>query len=105
LAGNTGGLRSSGNEIHMCYLDPDHKLAPRRAKSGTPKQGFGSPDNLKWIEKTVPVAPASGATMTSIWDHLHASIRDGKPFPITLDEALGVMQVISAARKGTPFAG
>lgn len=105
VLGTRGGLRSSGNEIYLRYLDPQNKLLPRRAKAGTPKQGFGSPDNLKWIEKTIPVAPRSGATMTSIWDHLYDAIRIGKPFPISLDEALGVMQVVAAARKGTPFAG
>jgi scyllo-inositol 2-dehydrogenase (NADP+) len=104
VLGSRGGLESSGDEIHLRYLDPKKKLKPRRAKSATPKQGFGSPDSLKWIEKTIPVAPASGATMTSIWDHLHAAIRRGQPFPITLDEALGVMRVISAARKTSPFA-
>ncbi|OGV64243.1 MAG: hypothetical protein A2498_05255 [Lentisphaerae bacterium RIFOXYC12_FULL_60_16] len=105
VLGTRGGLRSSGNEIYLRYLDPQNKLIRRRAKPGTPKQGFGSPDNLRWIEKTIPVEPKSGATMTSIWNHLYDSIRKGKPFPITLDEALGVMQVVTAAKKGTPFAG
>jgi scyllo-inositol 2-dehydrogenase (NADP+) len=103
VLGTRGGLRSSGNEIVLRYLDPANKLPTRRAKSGMPGQGFGTPDTLKWVEQTIPVAPGSGATMTSIWDHLHASIREGKPFPITLDEALGVMKVVSAARKGTAF--
>lgn len=105
VLGTRGGLRSSGNEIFLRYLDPKIKLVPRRAKAGTPKEGFGSPDNLKWIEETIPVAPKSGATMNSIWDHLYESIRNGKPFPITLDEALGIMKVVSAAKKGTPYAG
>lgn len=103
VLGTRGGLRSSGNEIHLRYLDRKKRLVPRRAYAGTPKDGFGSQDNLKWIEETIPVAPKSGATLTSIWDYLYESIRHGKPFPIRLEEALAVMKVISAARKGTPF--
>ena len=44
-------------------------------------------------------------SMTCIWDHLYETIRKGKHFPITLDEAVAVMEVISTVKKGTPFEG
>ncbi len=89
--------------IEDLIADPNGDLVDiaSRAKSGFPRPGFGSPDTFKWRGQTLPVASKSGSTMPFIWDPLHASIREGIPFPITLDEALGVMMVVSAARKGT----
>jgi scyllo-inositol 2-dehydrogenase (NADP+) len=104
VLGDRGGLRSSGNEITLRHLDPKVKLDRRRAKAGTPKVGFGVPDNLVWVEQTLPVKPALPVDMNSIWGYLYASIREKKPFPITLDQALEVMRIVSLAKKNTPFA-
>lgn len=103
VLGTRGALQSSGEEIKLRYLDPKRKLSPRQAKAGTPKEGFGTPDRLHWIEKTIKVAPKSGAVMTTIWDCLYESIRHGKRFPISLDQALDVMRIVSAAKRGSPF--
>jgi len=104
VLGTKGALQSVGNEFRLRYLDPASKLAKRRPKPDVIMDGFGTPDNLKWIDKTIPVSPKSGADMTkTIWECLHDSIRRGKPFPITLDQAIEVMRVVSAARTGTRF--
>ena len=102
--GSKGALTCAGEQISLKYLDPDKVLAPRQADPGTPGTGFGNPDQLTWIEKTIPVSPAKKVDMNTIWDDLYATLREGVPFPILLDEALEVIKVISAAKKGTPFA-
>lgn len=98
--GTRGGLTCSGNQIRLRYLDPAVKLPPRRAKAGTPGTTFGNPEKLPWVEETITPSP-SGAW--NIWDKLYEAIREGAPFPITLDEAVENMRVISAVKKGTPF--
>lgn len=103
--GSKGSLTSDEKTIHLRYLDPKKKLKPRRAKSGTPRAGFGSPDDLTWIEKTIQVAPKPKCDTSSIWDHLYDALRNGKPFPIKFDEALEVMRVIEQMKRGTPFVG
>jgi len=103
VLGTKGALQSSGDEIKLRYLDPANTLMLRRAKSCSPDLNFNMPDNLVWIEKTIPVAPSSGVNMNSIWDFLHASIRNSKPFPISLDQALEVMRIVSAAKRGTRY--
>jgi len=103
VLGTRGGLVSDGSTITLRYLDPKNKLPRRRAKSGTPEGGFGSPDRLKWIAKTIPVRPASKAAPEDIWDHLHAAMRLGEEFPITLEQAIDVMRVVDHIKKGTPF--
>jgi scyllo-inositol 2-dehydrogenase (NADP+) len=105
IYGTRGALSSTGNTIQLKYLDPQQKLAPRTADPGTPEYGsFGTPDALKWIEETIPVAPKAPAGMTHIWDELYYAVREGKPFPISLDEAVQVMWVVSETKKGTRFA-
>lgn len=99
--GTKGGMTVQGDTIRMKYLDPRHKLPARRAKSGDPGDRFGSPDNLKWIEKSVAVKPRK---TYDIWVELFKAIRRGAEFPIRLDEALEVMRVVSSVKKGTPFA-
>lgn len=101
--GSRGALSCTGDVITLRYLDPEVTLAAREADPGTPAGGFGTPEELPWIERTFPAAPASGLNMTSIWDLLYATIRQGEPFPITLEQAVAVMDVISATRIGTPF--
>jgi len=104
VSGTKGGLSASGKEIKLKYLSPKKELKRRIAKKKTLLDGgFGTPDDLKWIEKTIEVKPRKKMDTDSIWDYLYASIRNGKEFPVTLEEALEVMKVISETRKGTLF--
>ena len=103
--GSKGALRSDEKTINLRYLKPGVALSRRKSSSGTPDLGtFGSPDKLTWVEKEIPVKPKVRCNCGDIWAHLYAAIRDGKPFPIEISEAMQVMDVISQARKGTPFA-
>jgi len=98
--GTRGALECSGNTITVRYLDPTKRLPARKPKPGDPGAGFGTPEKLPWIEKTFQARPKR---TWDIWDELYAAVRQGKRFPITLEEALEVMKVISAAKRGTAF--
>jgi len=102
--GNRGSLQCDREQIQLKYLDPRKKLAPRKSSPGTPPLGqFGTPETLPWIEKTIPIRPAWKGRPSSIWVALFDAIRNGRDFPITMDQALAVMKVISDARAGTAF--
>ena len=103
VSGTKGALRSDEQTLKLKYLDPRKKLPARKPNSGTPAAGFGSPDKLSWIEKTVPVKPKKKVDMTMIWDALYDAVRNGVTFPVSLDEAVEVMKVVSAVKKGTRF--
>ncbi len=79
------------------------KIEPRQPDPGTPGTSFGTPETLKWIKETIPISPTKKVDMTMIWDELYNTVRKGTAFPITLDQAVEVMRVISMAKKGTPF--
>ncbi len=103
--GTRGSLISEDEKtIKLRYLDPRKKLAPRKASRGDPGDGFGSPDDLKWIEKEIPVKPRRKCDPNTIWDHLYAAMREGVPFPITIDESVEVMRIVSEVKRGTRFA-
>jgi len=103
--GTKGSLTCSGNTIRMRYLDPARPPAPREANPQTPKDmTFGGPDSLHWVDVTTTACPATGCDLSStIWDELHGAIRLGQPFPITLQEAIGNMEIVSAIKRGTEF--
>jgi predicted dehydrogenase len=106
VTGSRGALAySSGDALRLRYLDAKHKLSRRRASVRTPPLGpFGTPENLKWSEESIPVNPKTPCGLTKIWEHLFATIRQNRPFPVTIDQAIETMRIITAARKDTPFA-
>lgn len=102
VAGTKGALTSDEATITLKYLDPKVRLAARRARAGTPEPGgFGTAEELPWVSKTREVR--KDLKPSCIWDALYATLREGVPFPITLEESLAVMRILSLARKGTVF--
>ncbi len=97
--GTRGALSCTGATLKLKYLDPRQRLQPRKADPGTPGTTFGRPEVLRWIEKTMEANPRHKVDMTTIWDELYRAIRQGGRFPIALDEAVKVMEVIDLARK------
>ncbi len=99
VSGTQGGLIARGDTITLCRLDPKVKLPRRRASVRTPPcTSYGTPEDLKWIEEVIKVEATEQEGSASIWGYLYDTIRAGKPFPITIDEAVEVMRMISAAR-------
>ena len=106
--GSRGSLVSAGKGFKLRYLSPAQKFKRISARKTSPSlgAGFGNAEKLRWIEKELPVKASLKVDIgTAIWTALYKSIRKGEPFPITLEEGLQVMDVISQARKGTRFAG
>jgi predicted dehydrogenase len=105
VTGTRGGLTLSGSqEVKLRYLDPKQRLPRRRSSVRTPPlTSFGTPETLKWIEETVPVKPKVPCGAARIWEHLFAAIRQNRPFPVSLDQAIEVMRLITLARKDTAF--
>ena len=98
--GTRGGLECTGNQLRLRTLDPQVQLAPCKANPGDRGETFGTPEELPWIEETILANPSHP---TDIWEQLYAAVREGNHFPISLDQAVEVMKVISRARKGTAF--
>lgn len=100
--GTKGSLECDGRTIRLKHLDAKVKLPRRRADPGTPGEAFGSREELPWIEKEIPVGPKNKPF--DIWDALYKAVRPGRKFPIALDEAIQVMEVVTKVKRGTAFA-
>ena len=105
IFGSRGALSCDGKTIRLRRLDPSKQLLARKASAATPRMEgvFGDPNELVWLDETFPVAPVPSCDTDSIWDHLYAAIRENRQFPISLNEALEVMRVVSQAKQGTAF--
>jgi len=88
-------------DIVLKYLDPKQKLAEGRARPETPPLSgpFGNSEVLKWVRKTIMTEPANGFDGSEIYPSLYDAIRNGKPFPITVEEACQVLDVTFAVKK------
>ena len=106
IFGTKGALTSQGNSITMKYIDPKQKFIKIKAYPDNPPLNgvFGNAEVLKWIEKTVEVAPKAKCDTHDIWQALYNAIRKGKPYPITIDEGIEVVRITELVKKGTEFA-
>jgi predicted dehydrogenase len=102
VLGTRGGLVCRKGVSKLTYLDPRRKLDTRQVIHGAAGHTYGTAEELPWIEKTLPGGPPHGGSST-IWDDLHAAIRKGKKYPITIEQAVEVIRVLSVARKQTAF--
>jgi predicted dehydrogenase len=105
VCGTRGSLVISRGTISLRFVDPAQELPAHAANPGTPGSSFGasgtfaSAEDIRWVEKTAPCEPDN---LSVIWDCLYEDCRNGIPFPITLEESVMVMQVISEAKKELP---
>lgn len=105
VSGCKGMLICENNVIRMKYIDPDQKLIEIKSDPGTPPISgpFGNAEQLVWIEREEAVVPVGKENIYSIWKYLYGTIREGKPFPITSEEAMGVARTVLEIKKGSGF--
>jgi len=109
--GTRGTLVGGRDKFHLRYLDPAQLPEPIEADHTTPAAGCDAlnpgsarvsrnPEVLHWIEEDVPIDFDGTERM---WDALYEHIREGKPYPVTLEQAAKVIEVIDRAKAGTIF--
>jgi len=103
IYGSRGSLVSEGTQFHLRYLDPDVPLAKIQADPSTPGTGagFGNTEKLCWLDTFVDISEDG---TDRIWDVLFESIRFGKAYPIPLEQAAKVVEVIEKVKENTIFA-
>lgn len=104
--GTRGALVSEPEGLKLRYLDPNVPLPYAEVcEEAWPIKGdyvpFSNPEVLTWCEEIRPYKEGDGTDR--IWDALYATIREGKSFPITLEQSLQVMEVIEKVKRGTEF--
>ncbi len=101
VAGTRGTLVSEDeSSLKLMYLDSSCTLPPLGADPGTPEigSGYGREIPVKWVEETIPVKPEPACDMGDIYSRVYASIREGVPFPVKLEQALAVVRTTAKIR-------
>ena len=91
-------------EIKLKYLKPDFKWPDTPARDETPSRtapwfAANQPD---FIQETIKVNPANGATMNDIYGHIYNTIRKGIAFPVKPEEAFEVVRWTEQIKKQNP---
>lgn len=98
-------LYEGADKGHLKYLNPQKNLPRRRASVRTPPLGaFGTPEELDWLEKELPLKTEADCGMDLIWVHVFNAIRENINYPITLDSAIELMRILSIVKKDSAFA-
>lgn len=87
--------------IEMRFVDPECEFKPLAPHPENPPMEYGNFDEkLTFIEQKVeiPFIP-----MSEIWKHIYASVREGRPFPIRLEEAMEVVRLCDEAFRRSGF--
>ncbi len=104
IYGSKGSLFSEGDKLHLRYLDPNVELENIGPERETPGASTSSRNGevLTFVDEYVDLEGLCAGT-PRIWDALYAAIRENKPYPVTLDQALKVMETIEEAKEKTIF--
>ncbi len=92
--------------VRLKYLDPDFKFTSLHADLGNRRtfDYYGNREVLPMVEKEIPIAPANGRNdLALMWLAVYDAIRNGKPYPIKLEEGLEVIRITEWARNASKF--
>ena len=90
--GTRGTLIDEGTTLKLKYIKPGVEKERREPNPNSAEMtGFGYSGNLEWIEETVD---ASDYYLSETYNYVYESVKEGKPYPVTLDQALEVMRAI-----------
>ncbi len=107
IFGARGSLSIQNNIARFKYIDPDQALKEIKANPETPVNSFGktgtfhAAEQIHWIEREEEISQPE--MLNQIWDYLYDAIRNKVPFPITLEEAVDVIQYLDKAKSNSRF--
>ena len=95
----------NASEAQLRYLDPDKPLERRRSSVRTPPlERDVTPETFHWIDATLPLKRDPKTELPQIWEHVYSTIRENKPYPISLDISIEIMRLLALVKKDSLFA-
>lgn len=110
IFGTRGALTCQGDKIRLKYVDPTQVFCKTKAFAGNPPleggftNGYADLEAIRWVEEEIAVAPSVPTDTHSIWVALYQAIREGVPYPVTIEQGVAVAKVIDEVKKHTEFA-
>lgn len=102
VMGTQGSLTGGRGQLRWKYIRPD-ELPPRPVdRNSTPDRSYNR-ETLNWTEETWEAASEKHTPATQqIYDELYATLRYGKPHPITLESLHRQSVVLQQCRNQNP---
>ena len=95
--GTRGAIIDKGTTYAIKYLPLDYEFPAIKSSPHTPQSaGFAAGDPLPFIEEE---RTWETNKLNHIWQCVYDTVREGKEYPIKSEEALKVMEVISAIKR------
>ncbi len=108
--GTRGALTCHENRIHLKYIDPEQVFQQVEAHPGNPpleggiSNAYADLEAVRWIEQDIEIEPSTPADITTIWAATYAAIKEGTPFPVTLEQGLAVLKISEEIKQRSAFA-
>lgn len=99
--GDRGAMECYNNRLVTRYINPEQLLPPVVSDPGTPGMSFGASGTFEsavvpeWRETSEEI---TSEDLSVIWNYLYDSYRSGAVYPISDEQVLRIMQVITDAR-------
>lgn len=99
IQGDRGAVVADADRVHLRYLKTAPAATHLEVFEGTPPQddrGYKASQDLEWVTSEEAVGAVQGG---AYWGAVHATLRTGAVFPVSLERAREVMRVIEVARR------
>ena len=93
--GTKGTAIYQDEHFTLKYLDPQKPLEPRVAIRESVMDTFGTEEDLPFIQETIH---APMGDLMEIMHCVYRSLRQGEAFPVSIDEAVEIMRIITGAK-------
>lgn len=90
--GTRGTLLEEGGKLKLKYIKPGMKKEKPEQDLSYGLGAYSYSANIEWVEEVVSSYPTP---FNETYKCMYDALREGIPYPITLDEALGVMKAIN----------
>lgn len=98
VQGDRGAVIADVDRVQLRYLKQSFQPPRLDVFEGTPPQddrGYKASQDLEWVTSEEVLGAAQGG---AYWGAVHAALREGAVFPVSLERAREVMRVIEVAR-------
>ncbi len=101
--GNRGSLVVELTEktIKLRHLPADYKFTPLDSElANGHMMAYGGFETLPMIDEEIPIEPGA---LSDLWPAVYRAMREGIPFPVTIEQALEVVRITDMARAASGF--
>jgi len=97
IYGTRGTFVDNGSDIFVKYMKPGLEKERREPNTNSEEMtGFGYSGNVEWVEESINLEDNS---LRETYQYVYEAVKEGKPYPVTLDQALEVMRAIDDIKK------